>query len=380
LLELAGAIECSTGRSALAYMMYGCYCGLGGQGWPRDRTDCGVLTIRWEGSTKEPAPALKQLWCDFNHKAATIHLRLSPACISRSGMKTLTATLILRCCHRHDCCYGDAELFGCHTKTDQYRWKCEEKTVKCDDLKDKCEKLLCRCDREAARCLRKAPFIQKYAVWPDFLCGHKQPTLHHSGENKCGQFVCGLEKDNSQCSMFTLAPCWAAHEPLDMPGQLDGRGRLSWPRAALAPPPRIQVMTGAFGDLRKDNVMGQEMNTHTSGGRVRKTTELTSRLGRYGSVGGDLCRAGFHMQPDADGAPPRVEYRDFPPPSPRCGLGVAAPIGRCVPSPPLLGNVCGGVVVVEGHPWVGSDARWGGVLLARRVGRCGGGRARTSAG
>lgn len=39
LLELAGAIECSTGRSALAYMMYGCYCGLGGQGWPRDRAD-----------------------------------------------------------------------------------------------------------------------------------------------------------------------------------------------------------------------------------------------------------------------------------------------------------------------------------------------------
>lgn len=39
LLELAGAIKCSTGRSALAYMMYGCYCGLGGQGWPRDRAD-----------------------------------------------------------------------------------------------------------------------------------------------------------------------------------------------------------------------------------------------------------------------------------------------------------------------------------------------------
>lgn len=44
LLELAGAIKCSTGRSALAYMMYGCYCGLGGQGWPRDRAD-------WWGST-----------------------------------------------------------------------------------------------------------------------------------------------------------------------------------------------------------------------------------------------------------------------------------------------------------------------------------------
>ncbi|KPP65257.1 hypothetical protein Z043_116340, partial [Scleropages formosus] len=39
LLELAGVIRCSTGRSALAYMAYGCYCGLGGQGWPRDQTD-----------------------------------------------------------------------------------------------------------------------------------------------------------------------------------------------------------------------------------------------------------------------------------------------------------------------------------------------------
>lgn len=39
LLELAGAIKCSTGRSALSYLMYGCYCGLGGQGWPRDRAD-----------------------------------------------------------------------------------------------------------------------------------------------------------------------------------------------------------------------------------------------------------------------------------------------------------------------------------------------------
>lgn len=39
LLELAGAIKCSTGRNALAYMMYGCYCGLGGQGWPRDKAD-----------------------------------------------------------------------------------------------------------------------------------------------------------------------------------------------------------------------------------------------------------------------------------------------------------------------------------------------------
>ncbi|KAG8006831.1 Phospholipase A2 [Nibea albiflora] len=137
LLELAGAIKCSTGRSALAYMMYGCYCGLGGQGWPRDRAD----------------------WC----------------------------------CHRHDCCYGDAELLGCQTKTDQYQWTCEDKTAECaclrkktftcafffaDNLKDKCEKFLCKCDRDAAKCLRKSPFIRKYALWPDFLCGHEHPMCN----------------------------------------------------------------------------------------------------------------------------------------------------------------------------------------------------------
>ncbi|KAL4624449.1 group 10 secretory phospholipase A2-like [Arapaima gigas] len=39
LLELNGIIKCSTGRSSMAYIMYGCYCGLGGQGWPRDKAD-----------------------------------------------------------------------------------------------------------------------------------------------------------------------------------------------------------------------------------------------------------------------------------------------------------------------------------------------------
>ncbi|KAG7459946.1 hypothetical protein MATL_G00216030 [Megalops atlanticus] len=120
LLELAGAIKCSTGRSALAYMMYGCYCGLGGQGWPRDRAD----------------------WC----------------------------------CHRHDCCYGKAEEAGCQTMIDKYHWTCEDKVPDCDSLKENCEKILCKCDKEAAKCLRKAPFIRKYALWPDFLCGCDYPT------------------------------------------------------------------------------------------------------------------------------------------------------------------------------------------------------------
>lgn len=47
-----------------------------------------------------------------------------------------------------------------------------------EDLEDKCEKFLCKCDREAAKCLRKAPYIQKYALWPDFMCGSEHPTCN----------------------------------------------------------------------------------------------------------------------------------------------------------------------------------------------------------
>ncbi|XP_041673461.1 group 10 secretory phospholipase A2 [Cheilinus undulatus] len=122
ILELAGAIKCSTGRSPFAYVMYGCYCGLGGQGKPKDKAD----------------------WC----------------------------------CHRHDCCYGVAEDMGCHTKTDRYQWKCDDKTAECDDLEDTCKKMLCKCDRDAAKCLRKSPYNTKYRYWPDFLCTDDQVTCN----------------------------------------------------------------------------------------------------------------------------------------------------------------------------------------------------------
>ena len=39
---------------------------------------------------------------------------------------------------------------------------------------------------------------------------------YRSVRNKCGQLISGVQRDNSQCSMFKLPPCWAAHEPVDM--------------------------------------------------------------------------------------------------------------------------------------------------------------------
>ncbi|NXF77569.1 PA2V Phospholipase, partial [Sclerurus mexicanus] len=119
ILELAGAIRCTTGRSPFAFLRYGCYCGLGGRGWPKDTVD----------------------WCCFNH----------------------------------DCCYGKAEQAGCQPKTESYHWECKDNSAVCDSLEDKCQKMACECDREAAKCFSRAPYHRKYLLWPDFMCGEIQP-------------------------------------------------------------------------------------------------------------------------------------------------------------------------------------------------------------
>ncbi|XP_054303327.2 group 10 secretory phospholipase A2-like [Pongo pygmaeus] len=76
ILELAGTVGCVGPRTPIAYMKYGCFCGLGGHGQPRDAID----------------------WC----------------------------------CHRHDCCYTRAEEAGCSPKTESYSWQCVNQSVLCE--------------------------------------------------------------------------------------------------------------------------------------------------------------------------------------------------------------------------------------------------------
>ncbi|XP_043945350.1 group 10 secretory phospholipase A2 [Protopterus annectens] len=120
ILNLAGVIQCRTGHSALAYVSYGCYCGLGGNGWPRDKID----------------------WC----------------------------------CHKHDCCYDRAESLGCKPKSKSYAWTCKNNIAKCTSMNSLCKRLSCKCDTELAKCFSQAPFRRKYVFWPKIMCGDDFPT------------------------------------------------------------------------------------------------------------------------------------------------------------------------------------------------------------
>ncbi|KAF5918377.1 group 10 secretory phospholipase A2-like [Diceros bicornis minor] len=119
LLELAGTVNCVGTRTPVAYVNYGCYCGLGGNGQPRDAID----------------------WC----------------------------------CYRHDCCYIRAEKMGCMPKLEGYSWRCVNQSIVCEPTEDKCKQLLCKCDQEVAYCLAPTTYNLKYLFYPRFLCERDPP-------------------------------------------------------------------------------------------------------------------------------------------------------------------------------------------------------------
>ncbi|XP_033083936.1 group IIE secretory phospholipase A2 isoform X1 [Trachypithecus francoisi] len=80
LVQFGVMIEKMTGKSALQYNDYGCYCGVGGSHWPVDETD----------------------WC----------------------------------CHAHDCCYGRLEKLGCEPKLEKYLFSVSKRGIFCGCVPD----------------------------------------------------------------------------------------------------------------------------------------------------------------------------------------------------------------------------------------------------
>nr|P20474.2 RecName: Full=Basic phospholipase A2 myotoxin I; Short=MT-I; Short=svPLA2; AltName: Full=Myotoxic phospholipase; AltName: Full=Myotoxin III; AltName: Full=Phosphatidylcholine 2-acylhydrolase; Flags: Precursor [Bothrops asper] len=118
LIEFAKMILEETKRLPFPYYTtYGCYCGWGGQGQPKDATD--------------------------------------------------------RCCFVHDCCYG--KLSNCKPKTDRYSYSRKSGVIICGEGTP-CEKQICECDKAAAVCFREnlRTYKKRYMAYPDLLC--KKPA------------------------------------------------------------------------------------------------------------------------------------------------------------------------------------------------------------
>ncbi|XP_023075093.1 calcium-dependent phospholipase A2 isoform X1 [Piliocolobus tephrosceles] len=116
LLDLKSMIEKVTGKNALTnYGFYGCYCGWGGRGTPKDGTD----------------------WC----------------------------------CWVHDHCYGRLEEKGCNIRTQSYKYRFAWGLVTCEPGPF-CHVQLCACDRKLVYCLKRnlRSYNPQYQYFPNILC------------------------------------------------------------------------------------------------------------------------------------------------------------------------------------------------------------------
>nr|CAE47222.1 ammodytin I2(D) isoform [Vipera ursinii] len=114
LYQFGKMIKYKTGKIALfSYSDYGCYCGWGGQGKPKDATD--------------------------------------------------------RCCFVHDCCYG--RVNGCDPKLTIYSYSFENGDIVCGGG-DSCKRAVCECDRVAAICFGENlnTYDKKYKNYPSSEC------------------------------------------------------------------------------------------------------------------------------------------------------------------------------------------------------------------
>ncbi|XP_062049115.1 phospholipase A2, membrane associated-like [Lepus europaeus] len=122
MIQFSKMIKYMTGKNALVnYNGYGCHCGLGGKGEPKDATD--------------------------------------------------------RCCVVHDCCYERLKNMKCGTKLLNYTYSMSGGKITCAK-QDRCRSQLCECDKAAAYCFaqHKNTYNIKLRNYSNLRCTGSKPS------------------------------------------------------------------------------------------------------------------------------------------------------------------------------------------------------------
>ncbi|KAK2565083.1 Phospholipase A2 A2-actitoxin-Cgg2a [Acropora cervicornis] len=121
LIQFGLMIACHVGRNPLEYVGYGCYCGIGGEGVPKDQTD--------------------------------------------------------RCCQQHDQCYNSVIASGvCPLDIAVYLMPYKRKNCyECETASyywfyGECRETLCKCDSEAVQCFKRSKFNPALILYPQDKC------------------------------------------------------------------------------------------------------------------------------------------------------------------------------------------------------------------